>query len=246
LDRKKWYGLMAIALVALSAILYSIQFAIFHQGRTMFFYLLIDLAFLPLEILFVSLIIDWLLSYREKQAMLEKMNMVIGAFYGEVGTTLLRRFMECDPDREAKREKFLFPAGMNEVDIDRLRGTIDSLKFVADADQCDLDSLKEFVLERRDFMIRLLENPMLLEHESFTDILWAVFHLTEELDARKDLSALPVSDMKHITGDMSRAYQRLASGWLLYMRHLEKNYPYLFSLAARLNPFEEEADPTVL
>jgi hypothetical protein len=30
------------------------------------------------------------------------------------------------------------------------------------------------------------------------------------------------------------------------MRHLEKNYPYLFSLAARLNPFEEEADPTVL
>jgi hypothetical protein len=245
-DRKRWYVLIAIGLALLSLALYLIQFAIFHNAHLIYFYMLLSLAFLPLEVLFVTLIIDWLLTDREKRLMLEKMNMVIGAFYGEVGTELLRRFMECDPGRDEKREKFAFPGGMSEVDIARLRGTIYSLKFVADADECDLDSLKEFLLGRRDFMIRLLENPMLLEHESFTDILWAVFHLAEELDARKDLHVLPVSDMKHITGDMSRAYERLAGGWLSYMRHLEKNYPYLFSLAARLNPFEEEADPTVL
>ena len=27
-------------------------------------------------------------------------------------------------------------------------------------------------------MVRLLENPMLIEHESFTELLQAVFHLT--------------------------------------------------------------------
>jgi hypothetical protein len=33
-----------------------------------------------------------------------------------------------------------------------------------------------FLLEERDFLLRLLENPTLLEHESFTDLLRAVFH----------------------------------------------------------------------
>jgi hypothetical protein len=29
--------------------------------------------------------------------------------------------------------------------------------------------------------------------------------------------------------------------WLDYMRYLKKDYPYLFSLALRLNPFDEDA-----
>ena len=29
------------------------------------------------------------------------------------------------------------------------------------------------------------------------------------------------------------------------MRHLEKEYPYLFSLAMRMNPFDEAASPVV-
>jgi len=30
-------------------------------------------------------------------------------------------------------------------------------------------------------LLGLLGNPNLLEHDSFTDLLWAVFHLMEEL-----------------------------------------------------------------
>jgi hypothetical protein len=37
----------------------------------------------------------------------------------------------------------------------------------------------------------------------------------------------------------------LVHQWLDYMRHLKKDYPYLFSLAMRTNPFDQEATPVV-
>lgn len=75
-------------------------------------------------------------------------------------------------------------------------------------------------------------------------VFWAVFHLTEELEARADLAHLPASDREHLAGDVRRAYVILISEWLRYMKHLKKEYPYLFSLAVRTNPFDEHASVT--
>jgi len=109
----------------------------------------------------------------------------------------------------------------------------------------DLENLKNFLLEKRAFLLGLLENPNLLEHESFTELLWAVFHLTEELAFRIDLKQLPKTDVQHLSGDIRRAYVLLISEWLAYMKHLRDSYPYLFSLAARMNPFDPHASPIV-
>jgi hypothetical protein len=84
-----------------------------------------------------------------------------------------------------------------------------------------------------------------MEHESFTELLRAVFHLAEELSVRDDLSQIPEPDLRHISADIQRAYRLLGGEWLVYMKHLRDNYPYLFSLAVRLNPFNPEASPTV-
>jgi hypothetical protein len=100
-------------------------------------------------------------------------------------------------------------------------------------------------LGKRDFLLRLLENPNLLEHETFTEHLRAVFHLTEELTSREDLMGLPDTDYAHLSGDIQRAYGLLVHQWLDYMRHLKDNYPYLFSLAMRINPFDQSASPIV-
>jgi len=34
--------------------------------------------------------------------------------------------------------------------------------------------------------------------------------------------------------------------WLNYMRYLKNSYPYLFSLAARMNPFNLQRSPVVM
>jgi hypothetical protein len=104
-----------------------------------------------------------------------------------------------------------------------------------------VEDLRRFLLDKRDFLLRLLENPNLLEHETFTQLLQAVFHLTEELADRDDVTKLPPSDYEHIAGDIKRAYVLLVNEWVDYMRHLKNNYPFLFSLAMRTNPFDQSA-----
>jgi hypothetical protein len=105
--------------------------------------------------------------------------------------------------------------------------------------------MREFLIGIEDFLLRIVENPMVFEHESFTDLILAVTHLAEELKARDDLSRLPPSDIAHLKGDMERVYARLVPEWLKYMEYLQRSYPYLFSLAMRTNPFDANAKVVV-
>ena len=43
-------------------------------------------------------------------------------------------------------------------------------------DLVDLESLKSFLASHEDFL-RLVENPMVFEHETFTDLILALNHL---------------------------------------------------------------------
>ena len=63
--------------------------------------------------------------------------------------------------------------------------------------------------------------------------------------AEIDLAALPDPDQEHLAGDLKRIYQRLVPQWLEHMKHLKRDYPYLFSLAARTNPFDASASVEV-
>jgi hypothetical protein len=204
---RRWTLYLAAALIALSAALYILHFAIFQDPYHIGIYLLGDLAFLPLEVLLVTIILHQLLELRDRQTKLQKLNMVIGTFFSTVGTELLRLFSDHDPRMPEFRNRMVIAESWS----------------------------------AEDFLVRLLENPSLLEHEAFTELLQAIFHLTDELKHRKVLTALPENDLRHLSGDICRAYQLLIRQWLQYVLYLKQNYPYLFSLAVRTNPFDEKA-----
>jgi hypothetical protein len=109
----------------------------------------------------------------------------------------------------------------------------------------NLEGLRSFIVDKRAFLLRLLENPNLLEHEEFTELLWAVFHLAEELSYRASVTDLAETDYKHLSGDITRAYRLLIREWLSHMEHLKNDYPYLFSLAVRINPFDPNSSVEV-
>ncbi len=246
MKRTKWQLLLGITLVVLSALFYLLHFAMFHDAHHIFIYLVGDIAFVPIEVLLVTLIIHQLLNQREKRSRLEKLNMVIGAFFSEVGTELLAFFSDFDPGLETIRQKLIIDKDCDHEMFLKIHRNLRDYGYTIAIDKVDLGALKHFLKERRDFLLRLLENPNLLEHETFTGLLWAVFHLTEELVHRKEnISRLPKSDRAHIAGDIKRAYSLLVNEWLDYMNHLKDNYPYLFSLAMRTNPFDQEASVEV-
>ncbi|MCX5892744.1 MAG: hypothetical protein NTW80_07190 [Deltaproteobacteria bacterium] len=225
--------------------MYAVNYLIFRDANYMLRLFLAQLGFLPISVLLVTIIINRLLSQRAKAAKLRKLNMVIGAFFSEVGTDLLSMFSRYVPELAAFRDKIKGLGSWSDRDFSDFQPRLRQDKFEIVLAAGDPETLCYFLLGKRDFLLRLLENPNLLEHDSFANLLLAVFHLTEELAQRRDLDHLTPGDRGHLAGDIERAYVALISEWLAYMRHLKKNYPYLFSLALRTNPFDPEASVVI-
>ena len=245
MKKQYWQITLGITLVILSAVLYCWHFLLFHDAHHIFIYLVGDIAFVPIEVLLVTLIIHRLLTIREKRSMLKKLNMVIGAFFNEVGTGLLEYLSKFDTHRSDITEKLIVSNKWSEKEFTSLIIRLKKYSFEIDAKAGDLDGLKTFLLEKRGFLLGLLENPNLLEHESFTDLLWAVTHLTEEVALRKNIGELGEADAGHVAGDIRRAYSLLIIEWLRYMQHLKSDYPYLFSLVVRTHPFQDAPSPVI-
>ena len=237
--------LWGTALVALSSLLYYIHWLLFRDAHHIFIFLMGDIAFVFIEVLLVTLILHELLKLREKRVLLEKLNMVIGSFFSEVGFLLLKSLSGFDPQVDRIRKDLLVETSWTAKEFAETSRKLRQRAYTMDIRGADLRSLRELLVGNREFLLRLLENPSLLEHDAFTNVLIAVFHLTEELSARTDLAHLSEPDRRHLEGDMQRVYHRLISAWLDYMKHLSDRFPYLFSFAMRMKPFDPEASPEV-
>lgn len=243
--QRNWFARMGLLLALLSATLYLLHYFIFRDAHHIFIFLLEDVAFVPVHVLLITLIIDRWLNWREKRATISKLNMVVGFFFNELGGKLLRTLpaFDTDPGRTA---------AMLKVDKSwRDRHFIEARLMVAnavidmDSRQGDLAGLKELMGKNRGFLLQMLESPGLTQYETFTDLLLAVTHLSDELEHRQTLDNLPEADYGHLSVDIKRAYRHLLSEWLRNMNHLRRDYPYLYSLAMRTNPFDPAASVVI-
>jgi len=236
-----WQVILGLILMALSAMVYYVHYLVFRDARHIFIYLIGDIAFVFIEVMLVTLVLHSLLAYREKKALLKKLNMVIGAFFSEVGTDLIRTISKFDSDTPNIAKQLVITSEWSDGDFRKTHKAILSHTPSIDHKKMNISFLKEFLSKKKDFLLALLGNPNLLEHESFTNLLWAVFHITEELCHRKNPDELAEIDRQHLAGDVKRAYNLLISEWIMYMNYLKADYPYLFSLAMRTNPFDINA-----
>jgi hypothetical protein len=239
----KFYLTVAAICAAVSALLYYIHFLIFQDTHHIYIYLLGDIAYLPLEVFLVVIVIERVLARREKQSMLYKLNMAIGAFFSEIGKYLLSDLISYFDNREEISRNLNVKADWSIKDFKRADAFAYNLKIDFDMRKVDLEKLKKFLSQKRYYLMTMLENPNLLEHDRFTDLLWATTHLDEELEARESLRDLPQADLDHLAVDIQRMYDHLASEWLDYVQHLKASYPFLFSLVLRTHPFQEKPSP---
>jgi len=239
MKKKKWEIFFVLGLIIASFTIYFIKNLIFHDVRSILGDLLSQIAFLPIYILLSTIVIDSLLSRREKGQRVKKLNMVIGAFFSEGGVAMIQSLTKFDRTSEETARIILIDDWS--LKVARMKKWLERDAFKMNSRISRLEELKVHLLTKRDFLLRLIENSNLLEHESFSELLWAIFHLTEELTSRTDLNQLSDADYNHLSGDIERAYTLLILEWLTYMIHLKEDYPFLFSYSARTNPFDPEA-----
>ena len=237
--------LIAALFIIASVGLYIAHYLLFHDAHHILIYLVGDIAFLPAEVLLVTMVFHALLESREKKHKLNKLNMVIGTFFCEAGTDLVSMLAQNDADISILQNRLNVQNNWTEKDFTHANKFIRNYTYNAQIKGDDLAILRDTLLCKRDFFVSLLNNPNLLEHDRFTDLLWAIFHLTEELSHRKQPADVSGQDQVHIQIDINRAYAALVKEWIQYMQHLKKSYPYLYSLAVRTNPFNPAANAIV-
>ena len=174
------------------------------------------------------------------------MNMLVGTFFSEIGNDLLAELNRSHKIGQEDQERLKIRKSWTNKDFDRAMQEIQFLEPEPRIDPDRLEAMRGLLVPKRQFLLLLLGNPNLLEHEPFTDLLWAVFHLLEELSRRDDLKSLPNSDINHLTRDAGRVYDRILVEWFRYMKNLKDDYPYLYSLELRINPFEESRSAIVV
>lgn len=229
-----------LGLILLSATLYILHIKIFNDFHHVAVFFLEDLAFIPIEVLVVSLIIEKVLEKKEKKEKLEKLNMLIGIFFTEIGLDMTRLLVKADSNIENIRTEHMVNNEWNHDNFVKCMNSTQSHKFNLDINKIDLNELKQMILEKRTFFINLISNPALLEHETFTELLMAIVHLKEELILRGDITNYDKETLKHLEDDVIKIYRYISYEWIIYMEYLKDNYPSLFVSASMKNPYNQK------
>jgi hypothetical protein len=161
-----WEARLGIFLILLSFIIYGIKYLIIGDAENIFNYLFNSLGYLPLNVLLVTLILNRLLANRSKQNKLEKMNIVVGVFFSEVGTWLLTYLSDNDPNLCRLSGDLVKIDRWSDEEFIRVQDKFKNHNYSIDIKKIDVKALSTYLSSKRSFSVRLLENPLLLENES--------------------------------------------------------------------------------
>lgn len=241
MKRLRFNQAIMIALIALAVIFFVMQLLIFHNIEESGFLFFQDMMFLPLHILLVTFLLDRILRNREKQDKLQQVHIVISAFFSEIGTDALREVGTAISNRQEIAGMLNMKPGWGTKEFSEAANAVKGHVFHSAPDAQTLKALNAQLPQKKAYLLQMFSNPNLLEHDMFTDMLWALYHLIDELENREDFGALPHPDIKHIAGDITRAFGLLTFEWVNHMKYLKERYPYLWSIAVRKNPFAQNS-----
>ena len=224
----KNYLLVSLFLVILSFTLFFIHYLIFGQLENTEYYSLMNLCFIPINILAVTLVFEKLVERRARLERVSKLNMLVGLFFSDIGFTLLKLIVAGDDKVQSLSLDF--------TDLKSCEAKLKSHDHQVVFEKVNYPELKELVIGARDILSSLISNESILEHETFADLLMSLMHLRDEIIFIKYTELTP-DDCAHLKGDLIRVYENLTFQWINYLSHLKQFYPYQYSGAIKFNPF---------
>ena len=245
--RMSWKVKFSIIMILLIIIIYGSNYLVLGDAEHIISYVWTHLGFIPVDILLVAFLLDEIIERKEKEAMIEKLDMLMSTFFSEVGNDLISQLSAANKYK-TNTENLKSIKNWDEKDYDNKLAELKNatIDFQADIplEQREefLENLRTFLESKREFIINLMTNPNLLEKEEFTGLITAILHLDEELEHRKDLALVNDADFGHLNGDMQRVYDKLIHEWIYYLKYLYKHYPYMIALIVRTNPFDADAE----
>ena len=225
----RYYFVISFILIALSAVMFLKHYLVFGQALNTAYYSLMNLCFIPINSLVVTIILEKLIDYRAKKDRIEKINMLVGIFFTEVGGKLMHLIIDSDKDAKNYITNF--------EDLNNIKKCLNEYDYKVDMNNIDLCSIKNILLENNNLFVTLISNENVFQHQIFTDLLMSVVHLRDEIIFMEKDDNLELN-INHLENDVIRVYKNISIQWISYLEYLNKSYPFLYNNAIRVNPFK--------
>lgn len=204
----RYYFVISFILIALSSIMFFIHYLIFGQALNTAYYSLMNLCFIPINSLVVTIMLEKLIDYRAKKDRIEKINMLVGIFFTEVGGKLMHFIIDADKDAKNYITNF--------EDLNKIKKCLYEYNYKVDMKYIDLCAIKNILVEHNNLFVTLISNESILQHQIFTDLLMSVIHLRDEIifiEKDKDSGF----NINHLENDVIRVYKNISIQWISYL-----------------------------
>ena len=95
-EHNKWKVKFSILMVILIIIIYGSNYLVLQDAHHIISYVWTHLGFIPVDILIVAFILEGIIEKKEKEAMLEKLDMLMSTFFSEVGNDLITQLSKAN------------------------------------------------------------------------------------------------------------------------------------------------------
>lgn len=224
----KHYLIVSFILILLSFIMFLFHYLIFGQLENTVYYSLMNLCFIPINILAVTLVFEKLAERHARIERLNKLNMLVGLFFSDIGFNLLKLIVDGDEKIQFLRLDF--------SNLKECKAKLTTHDHDINFEMIDYPKIKELIIDGRDVLSNLVINESILEHETFADLLMSLIHLRDEI-LFVEHKNLTKEDCNHLKEDIVRSYKNLTCQWLQYVSHLKQFYPYQYNSLIKYNPF---------
>jgi hypothetical protein len=148
-----WEGQVAIVALLFALAFNLVHYAVFRDSNYIGMWILASLGFLPISVYLVTVVINQLLGRREKQAMLKKLNMVIGSFFSEVGTDLLRLISEGESDKRTIHKHLLVSSNWSGSDYSRANARLKEMDIGISQANIGWENLRSFLMAKKNSIL---------------------------------------------------------------------------------------------
>lgn len=223
--------LIAVGLIVLSSLLYLAHYVMFGGHLSPGYYadkIFSHIAFLPIHALVLGMLLDGMISFREKQSRKRKLNMFLGIFFRQLGADVLGAASGLCQNRAELDDITVVRQNWTGRDFRRARQRLLSLRPRMSADEAGVPRFLELLRQHEGEILSMTHNPLVLEFEDLHDALISLFHLIEEMHYRNSDKALARGELEHLAKDIGKSLVLLSRLWLIYMEHLKATHPVLF------------------
>ena len=211
-------------LLAISACIYGMQIFIFKDVRNTEFYIFQDMAFIPISIAITTVVVGELLDINNKRDSRQKTRMLTSTFFSDIGFELMSMLaLISNID-----EELLYTINTPELPGSDKIAAIKSSGLTVNADMGIYTIISDVIIASKTDILILSSNPMLYDHEYFSDLLWELLHLMDEFRLRGDYVKLTPNDLTELNSDFAQVLELLLINWVVNAKYLKETYPNFY------------------